>query len=146
MSGAWSYEFAAVKSQGALVYRSPEFFARAIATLGDGEEVVVKIAKPVDKRSLQANRALWGPIYDQLIDGLADAVSYDRHDRDGKEKLHEGLCIKYGGTVRDPITGLDVRKFRTSQASRQEFSDYMEWVARFAAEEYGVVITLPGER
>lgn len=120
-------------------------FDRAISILGDGEEVIVTVSKKADKRSLQANRALWGPTYDQLIDGIADEVGYDRHDRDGKEKLHEALCIKYGGTVTDPITGIDVRKFRTSQATKQQFSDYLEWVARYAATEHGIVITLPGE-
>jgi hypothetical protein len=140
----WCYQFAAVKDASGLVFLSRAFFDRAISTLGDGEEVIVTVAKKQDKRSLAQNRAIWGPIYDQLIEGLADDVGYDRHDRDGKDKLHEGLCLQYAGTVKDPITGLDVRKFHTSKATKSEMADYIEWVARFAAER-GVVVTLPRE-
>ncbi len=141
----WRFEFSAIKAKHGLMFASRTYFNRVISTLGDGEAVTVIVEKPQDTRSLAQNRALFGPVYDQLIDGLADEVGYDRHDKDGKDKLHEGLCIKYGGTVKDPITGLDVRKFRTSKATVSEFGAYLEWVARFAAQEHGVIVTLPGE-
>ena len=59
--------------------------------------------------------------------------------------LHEGLCRRYGGTVIDPISKQEVRKFRTSKATVKEMNDYLEWIPRFMAEEYGAVIVLPGE-
>ena len=107
--------------------------------------MTVTIAKRQDKRSLAANRALWGPIYSQVIDAIAEEVGYDRHDKAGKERLHEGLCIRYGGTAIDPISKREVRKFHTSKASVQQMSDYIEWIPRFMADEYHVVIVLPGE-
>jgi hypothetical protein len=141
----WSYEFAAVKAPQGLMFTSRAFFDRAISTLGDGEEVIVTVAKKQDKRTSAQNRLAWGTTYAQILEGLADEVGYDRHDIDGKEKLHEGLCMKYGGTEKDPVTGHDVRKFRSSKATKQQFTEYIEWVCRFAAQEYGVVVTLPGE-
>lgn len=142
----WSYEFAAVKAPTGLVYRSPAFFDRAISTLGDGEEVIVTVAKPKNARSLAANRALWGPVYSQVMDGIAESVGYDKHDKAGKEQLHEGLLMLFGGTVIDPITKKEVAKERSSQMNVQRFSEFLEWICRWAADEYGVVVTLPGER
>ncbi|MCR4375642.1 MAG: hypothetical protein NUW22_12415 [Acidobacteria bacterium] len=144
--GTWSYEFAAVKAPAGLVFTSRAYFDRAISTLGDGEQVIVTVAKPVDKRSLQANRALWGPIYDQLIDGIAESAGYDKHDALGKEQMHEGLLMLFGGTVVDLVTKREVAKERSSRMSSARFSEFMEWIARYAADEHGVVVTLPGEQ
>ena len=55
------YEFAAVKAPTGLVFTSPRLLrSRRSPPLGDGEEVTVTITKRQDKRSLAANRALWG--------------------------------------------------------------------------------------
>lgn len=143
--GTWSYEFSAVKASSGLVFTSRPYFDRAISTLGDGEEVVVTVAKKQDRRSLAANRALWGPIYSQLIDGIAEQVGYDKHDKSGKEQLHEGPLMLFGGTVVDPITKREVAKERSSQMTVARFSEFMEWIARWAATEHGVVVVMPGE-
>lgn len=145
MASDWKYMFGAVKTARGLAFTSRPFFDRAISTLGDGEEVIVTVERKQEKRTNPQNRMAWGTVYSQLLDGLAAEVGYDRHDKDAKDKLHEGLTGKYGGLVVDPVTGFEVRKFRTSRATKQEFSDYIEWVARFAAQEHGVVIVLPGE-
>lgn len=156
MPREWSYDFAAVKSPQGLVFTSRDFFDRAISTLGDGEEVTVKVSKRVDKRSLQQNRALWGPIYDQLIQGvrdkldatfeaIAEQTGVDKHDRIGKEHMHEGLLQLFSGTVIDPVTHREVAKERSSTMSTTRFAEFIEWIARYAADEHGVVVTLPGE-
>lgn len=144
MSG-WSYEFAAVKAPTGLLVRSRSYFDRAISTLGDGEEVVLTVAKPVNKRSLQQNRALWGPIYDQLIAGLMQAEGIDLGDKNAKEYMHEGLLQQFSGTVIDPVTKREVAKERSSTMTVQRFGEFIEFIARFAADEYGIVVTLPGE-
>lgn len=144
-SKTWSYQFAAVKSGGDLHYKSPAYFERAISTLGDGEEVTVTVSKPQDKRSLRQNRFLWGPLYDQLLVGIAEAVGYDKHDKAGKEQMHEGLLMLFGGTVIDPITKREVAKERSSAMTTTRFAEFVDWIARYAAEEHGVVVTLPGE-
>lgn len=141
----WSYSFAAAKGHKGLEYLAPAYFDRAISTLALGEEVVVTIEKKRDKRSLAQNRSLWGPIYDQLIAGIAEAVGYDSHDKAGKEQLHEGLLQLFGGTVIDPITKREVAKERSSTMTRERFGEFIEWIARYAAEQHGLVIVLPGE-
>lgn len=145
MSGVWSYTFGAVKTQDGLVYRSPAYFDRAISTLGDGEEVTVTISKKQDKRSLAQNRALWGPIYDQLVSGLAQETGIDAHDGVSKEHMHEGLLQLFSGTTIDPVTKREVAKERSSAMTTVRFGEFIEWIARYAATEHGVVVTLPGE-
>jgi hypothetical protein len=141
----WAYEFQGVKAGAELVIQGRAFYDRAISALGDGERVLMKLSKWKDTRTSKQNRLIWGGVYRDILEQLADDVGYDKHDARGKDQLHEALCIKYGGTVKDPLTGYDVRKFRSSQANKQEFSDYVEWIARWAATEHGIVVTLPGE-
>lgn len=141
----WRYDFAAVKGPKGLTFTNREAFRLVMSTLGDGEEVIVTVAKKQDKRSLAQNRALWGPIYDSLLDGIAESVGYDKHDKAGKEHMHEGLLMLFAGTVVDPVTKREVAKERSSTMTSQRFSEFMEWIARYAADEHGVVITLPGE-
>lgn len=142
----WSYTFSAAKGPKGLEIQGRAYFNRVVSTLADGELVVVTLAPFKEKRSNKANRALWGPVYDSILLQLADAVGYDRHERaSAKELIHEGLCGKYGGYETCPVTKREIRKFRTSKATKQQFSDYLEWLARFCAEEYGIVVELPGE-
>jgi hypothetical protein len=143
----WTYTFSASRTpQGLLIAARPYFDRVVAASLGMGEVCDLTISEHVEKRSNAQNRMAWGTVYDQLLEGIGDAAGYDRHERAAaKDLIHEGLTAKYQGTVTDKVTGQEVRKFRTSKASKQEFSDYIEWVARFAATEYGVVIVLPGE-
>ncbi len=145
MAADWRYEFSAVKSDKGLVFASRPYFDRVVSTLGDGEEVVVTVAKPQNKRSIQANRALWGPMYDSLMDGIAAEVGIDRGDKKAKELMHEGLLERFAGTVLEPVTKREVAKERSSSMTVARFSEFMEFVARFAADEYGVVVALPGE-
>lgn len=146
MSQDWTYTFAFAKGPQGLNILGRAYFDRVVSSLPDGQEGVMVITPKKEKRTNAQNRAMWGTVYDSLLLGLADAVGYDRHERAAaKELLHEGLCAKFGGMETCKITGQQVRKFRTSKATKQEFSDYIEWVARFAATEYGVVVALPGE-
>lgn len=143
----WSYTFTAAKGQKGMHVLAEDYLNRVLSTLALGEEFGLTIFELQDKRSSKANRALWGPVYDSILLQLADAVGYDRHERSAaKELIHEGLTGKYGGYETCPVTKREVRKFRTSKATKQQFTDYIEWVARYCAEEYGIVVELPGER
>ena len=84
-------------------------------------------------------------IYPQVIDAIAEEVGYDRHDKAGKNGSMRGCVFMPWGTAIDPISKREVRKFHTSKASVQQMSDYIEWIPRFMADEYHVVIVLPGE-
>jgi hypothetical protein len=144
--GDFTQTFSAAKGPKGLTIQARPFFDRFVQSLPDGQELVLTVEPRKDKRSNAQNRMAWGTLYDQLIYGIADAAGYDRHERaEAKELIHEGLTAKFQGTVTDKVTGQQVRKFRTSKATKQEFTDYVEWVCRFAAQEYGVVVMLPGE-
>lgn len=51
----------------------------------------------------------------------------------------------FGGTVIDPVTKREVAKERSSTMSTARFAEFLKWIARYAAEEHGVVVTLPGD-
>lgn len=138
----WSYTFSAAKGPSGLVIQARPYFDRVVSSLADGEVVVMSLAPYKEKRSNAQNRAMWGTVYSSLLDGLAAEIGYEKHEKD---YLHEALTGLYGGTDTDKATGQTVRKFRTSKATKQEFSDYIEWVARWAAQEHGVIVALPGE-
>jgi hypothetical protein len=142
----WTYTFAATKNaKNQPVILARPYFDRVLSTIAVGEEFNLTIAEHKEKRSNAQNRMMWSTVYDQILAGLA-ADQYDAHERTAaKDLIHEGLCAKYQGYTTDAVTGLQVRKFRTSKATKQEFTDYIEWVARFAAQECGIVVVLPGE-
>ena len=142
----WTYTFAATKNaKNEPVILARPYFNRVLSTIAVGEEFDLTIAEHQEKRSNKQNRMVWGTILDQLIAGLA-ADQYEPHERaEAKELIYEGLCAKYQGYVTDAVTGQQVRKFRGSKATKAEFTEFVEWVARFAAQECGIVVVLPGE-
>lgn len=143
---AFCHKFAAVKGPQGLTIQGRTFFDRTVATIPDGTELVMTLEPRKDKRNNKQNRMMWGIVYDQLVEVILSADGY-RRDEWPKVKplMHEGLCAKYQGYVECPITKQQVRKFRSSEASKAEFSAYIEWLAQMVAEDYGVAIQLPGE-
>jgi hypothetical protein len=104
----------------------------------DGLQVEIRRVKKT--RSLDQNAWIWGVAYPEI----AEAVGYEPHEI---EELHYGLVAKWGGEHFDKRLGAMVPNKRSSKLTTKEFSDYMEWLVRFAAKECGgVVITLPDER
>ena len=139
-------EFAVAKGSKGMTFTSRLFYERWLQTLPDGWLGRVIFEAHREKRTTQQNRALWGVVYESLRAQLAANVGYDIHDKAGKEWLHEGLLQLYGETVVCPITKQLVAKVRSSQMTTNEFADYVEWVARWAATEYGIVVKLPSDR
>ena len=112
--------------------------AKARLKLLAGERVEIRKVKRT--RSLDQNAWIWGVAYPQL----AEALGYEPHEI---EELHYGLVAKWGGEHFDKRLGAMVPNKRSSKLTTKEFSDYMEWLVRFAAKECGgVVIELPDER
>jgi hypothetical protein len=91
-----------------------------------------------NKRSLDQNAWLWG----KAIPILAECLGYDLHEH---EQLHYALLGECFGTVYDQRFGREIARVRSSQMSTKEFSDYMEWLVRWAAVEHKCRIPLPGE-
>jgi len=121
--------YATVDADGKLVTRCPVL---------RGKQVVITERKA--KRSQEQNRWLWGC----AIPLIAEHCGYDAHER---EALHYELLAVRFGTVKSKLGGDAVLPARTSsQMNTRQFSDYMEWLARYAATELGVIIPLPDER
>lgn len=144
--GEFSQTFSAAKGPKGLVIQARPYFDRFVASLPDGQELVLTVEPRKDKRTLKQNRTLWGVVYTSLMQQLANEVGYDRHDKAGVEQMHEGLLMLYGGTKVCPVTKREVAAKRSSKMTVAEFADYIEWVARWAATEYGIVVELPSDR
>jgi hypothetical protein len=104
-----------------------------------GERVQVVIRRQSSQRSLDQNAWIWGVAYPEI----AEALGYDSHEIND---LHYALVAKCFGEHFDKRVGAMVPNKRSSHLTTREFSDYMEWLVRFAAMECGgIVVPLPGE-
>ena len=144
--GDFSQTVSAAKGPKGLVIQLRPYFDRFVQSLPDGQELVLTVEPRKDKRSNRANRMMWGVAYEQAVEVILSAEGYRRDQwADMKDLMHEGLCARYQGYVTCPVTKQQVRKFRTSKASKAEFTAYIEWLAQMIAEDYGVAIELPGD-
>jgi hypothetical protein len=117
------------------------FLAHA-ATL-KGHEVTVTITRRRRKRSLAQNRWLWGVAMPLIADHCGD----DAHEH---ERLHyDLLSVRYGTTAISPLVPNAPPRIVPAKTSSQlttvEFSDYMDWLVRYAADTLGVVLPLPDD-
>lgn len=104
-----------------------------------GQPIQQVVKKYESQRSLDQNAWLWGVAYPVI----AEALGYDHHEH---EDLHYALVAKCFGDHFDKRIGAMVPNKRSSKLTTKEFSEYMEWLVRFAAVEcHGVVVPLPGE-
>jgi hypothetical protein len=104
-----------------------------------GYPIDVIVRRHRNQRSLDQNAWLWGVAYPVI----AEAIGYDLHEH---EDLHYALVAKCFGDHFDKRVGALVPNKRSSKLTTKEFSEYMEWLVRFAAMELGgIVVPLPGE-
>lgn len=105
----------------------------------NGTVVDVTIQPHRKQRSIDQNAYIWGVAYPVL----AEALGYDHHEH---EDLHYALIAKCFGEHFDKRIGAMVPNKRSSKLTTREFSEYMEWLVRFAAVDCGgVIVPLPGE-
>lgn len=103
-----------------------------------GQPVAMTVEKPSKNRSKEANAWLWGVALPQI----AEAAGYEQEEI---ETMHYDILSVRFGTKTTPA-GLIVPTKTSRTLTTREFSDYMEWICRFAAQTYGIVIELPDER
>lgn len=103
-----------------------------------GQRVDVIVRPHRERRSDRQNRWWWGV----AVPLVAQELGYDKHDH---EELHYALVALCFGTHRDEKLGLDVPNARSSALTTAQFSELMEWAVRWAAQQYGIEIPLPGE-
>lgn len=134
--------FGHVTTNGKLILDDRSGFVAHTWTFA-GQAVELSIRKKRSKRSLDQNAWLWGV----ALPLIADHCGYDQHEHD---MLHYELLAKRFGTVEVTSHLPGAQPFTmpaqtTSKMNTKEFSEYMEWLVRFAATELGVEIPLPNE-
>jgi hypothetical protein len=103
-----------------------------------GQPVDIVLRPHRRQRSLVQNNWIWGVAYPLLAETLG-------YDADEIDDMHYGLVAKWAGSHIDERIGEVVANKRSSELTTKEFSDYMEWIVRFAAKELGCQIPLPDE-
>ncbi len=133
--------YGSIDSEGRLTLDRPADLKRhQKGYAGQLVELTLKARK--SKRSIDQNRLLW-----RCIEILAEHLGYDAHEH---ERLHYDLLAIRFGTVAVPplIKGAPPRIVPAQTSSplkTDEFSDYVEWLVRYAAVEFGCVVELPGD-
>lgn len=117
---------------------------KAVFEMFKGQDVCVSVQRRDKQRSAEQNAWLWG----FALPAIAEHCGYDEHEH---ERLHyDLLSVRFGTTAVAPLVdGAPPRIVPTrtsSQLSIKEFSDYMEWLVRYAADKFNVTLTLPSER
>ena len=101
-----------------------------------GKPVVIKERK--SQRSADQLRWLFGYAYPPIM----EHCGYDAHE---EEDLHDDLLgVRFG--TKTSRTGLVVPAKRTRDLNTAEMSEFMEWLCRYAATAFDVVLELPDER
>lgn len=103
-----------------------------------GQRVDVVLKPHREKRSDRQNRWWWGI----AVPLIAHELGYDKHDHD---ELHYALVALCFGTHHDEKLNMTIPNARSSQLTTAQFSELMEWAVRWAAQEHGIQVPLPGE-
>lgn len=104
-----------------------------------GRKVELVLRLRTSQRSNQQNRWIWGIAYKIL----GPHFGYERNEH---EQMHYGLLAQCFGTKVDTRFGFRVPKVTSSsKLTTKEFSEYMEWLVRYAAVEEHLQIPLPNE-
>ena len=122
---------------------TPDQIASAISVMvrwldpGKSWKVTLEEFKP--RRSDMQNAFLWGVVYPSILEGGGEALAGWQ-----KDDLHEFMLGEHFGWETLTLGGKTVHKpiRRSSQLNKQDFSDYLEFLSRRAA-ELGIVIPEP---
>lgn len=129
---------ATVDAQGVLHVEDKGAWTRHVKRyLGKRVEMVLRLR--TSQRSDRQNRWIWGIAYPLLGEHWG-------HDRNEHEAMHYGLLAQCFGTRPNSRFGIRVPRVTSSRRlTTKEFSEYMEWLVRYAAVEEGIRIPLPNE-
>jgi hypothetical protein len=131
----------AVSNTGALVFDAGhKDRLRRVALTMRGQRFQIALEPEKRKRSQRQNAWHWAV----AVPMIAAACGYEPHDQAGRDAVHYGLVMKCFGSTHHPQLG-DVPNVRSSHLTTAQFSELMEWEARFAATEFGLYLPMPDE-
>lgn len=127
-----------VDAQGVLHVEDKRAWSRhAKKYAGRKTELVLRLR--TSQRSDKQNRWIWGIAYRIL----GPHWGYEENEH---EAMHYGLLAQCFGTKPNSRFWIRVPRVTSSRRlSTKEFSEYMEWLVRYAAVEEGIRIPLPNE-
>lgn len=137
MSKVWSVQIGGWLRHGALDVNRAEVTSQLRRR--EDCEVVITIEPAQAKRSNQANKYLWGPIYETV----ADYTGQDKQD------IHDEMCARFTAetiSYVNPRTGEMVETEvvrRTSGMTVGQFHAFVEKVKLFCAEFFGLTFEEP---
>ena len=122
---------------------TPDQIAQAVSVMvrwldpAKSWKITLEEFKP--KRSDAQNAFLWGVVYPSILEGGGEALRGWQ-----KDDLHEYMLGEHFGWETLTLGGKTVHKpvRRSSRLNKQDFSDYLEFLSRRAA-ELGIVIPEP---
>ncbi len=108
-----------------------------------GKRLELTARERKSKRSVDQNAWHWGV----AIPLIAETLGYDAHEH---ERLHyDLLAVRFGTVAIAPLIKAAPPRIvpakTSSELNTEEFSQYMEWLIRYAATEFGCAIPLPNE-
>lgn len=118
-----------------------ERLCRFVGQCTPGKALKVTVEKYVKRRSDDQNKLLWGWVYPKVREVGGESLNGWTN-----EDLHELFLINWGGYEVIEFAGQKRKRpvRRSSKLSTVEFSDYIESILRFCAEQ-GFYIEMPDE-
>jgi hypothetical protein len=112
-----------------LQLQNPDDFKALIVSL-DGKDIELTLGKKKENRTLNQNDLMWA-----INTLIANELGWE------KEDLHEFFKEKFSPKKKITVKGIEtIIPKGTSQFTKEEFSEYIERIKRFAAIELGIVI------
>lgn len=112
-----------------LQLQNPDEFKALIVSL-DGKDIELTLGKKKENRTLNQNDLLWA-----INTLIANELGWEKDD------LHEFFKEKFSPKKKITVKGVEtIIPKGTSQFTKEEFSEYIERIKRFAAIELGIVI------
>jgi len=119
---------AKVEKQKLKLY-NPEQFRDFIISL-DGKEIELTLGKKKENRTLNQNDLMWA-----INTLISNETGFE------KDETHEYLKTRFAPKKKITVKGQEtIIPKGTSQFTKDEFSEYIERIKRFAAIELGIVI------
>lgn len=107
---------------------------RKLFDLPDGK-YLVKVSS-CKTRSTNQNAYYWAVVVPLVYEGLRD-LGYDLINHEQAHQVLKSLFLKE--IIQSPIEKIEVVK-STTELSTEQFSEYIERVARFCSEDLGIVL------
>lgn len=111
-------------------------------------DVTLTLSRKKRTRSTEANAYLWGVVYEDILQGLR-AIAQDAGERcpfADRDELHDAMKYLRLGVEVLNVNGVTIeRPHPTRSMDSKEFTAYVDWLKKMAAERWRIYVREPGE-